>query len=322
MAAPVKDGKVWRHRVMVAGVRYTGTFPTKAHALAWEADRRVTGQSVVDKTRTCADAFREYEIKVSKDKRGYRWEAFRLAAFSESKLGAVRLADLNAAHIAAWRDERLKQVAPGSVAREMNLLSNVFSVARKEWKWITESPTTDVARPKSPPHRDRRITPDEIKAICLALGWAVDAVAAPKTKQQRIALAFLFAIETAMRAGEILGLHWHDVGAKSVNLPLTKNGDARKVPLSPRAREILALLPRSDPVFGLLPAQRDALFRKARDRAAIPNLHFHDSRAEAIWRLSKVFDVMELARVIGHRDLKSLLLYYQTDADDLADRLG
>ncbi len=30
---------------------------------------------------------------------------------------------------------------------------------------------------------------------------------------------------------------------------------------------------------------------------------------------------MELARVIGHRNLSSLLLYYQTSADDLADRL-
>lgn len=27
------------------------------------------------------------------------------------------------------------------------------------------------------------------------------------------------------------------------------------------------------------------------------------------------------ARIIGHRDVKSLLIYYETDADDLADRL-
>jgi integrase len=105
-------------------------------------------------------------------------------------------------------------------------------------------------------------------------------------------------------------------------LPVTKNGDSREVPLSLRAREILALLPRTDPVFGLESAQRDALFRKARDRAKIPNLHFHDSRSEAIWRLSKKLDVMELARVIGHRDLRSLLIYFNASADSLADKLG
>ena len=43
--------------------------------------------------------------------------------------------------------------------------------------------------------------------------------------------------------------------------------------------------------------------------------------AEATWRLSKKLDVLELARVIGHRDVRSLLLYYSTSADDLADRL-
>ena len=51
------------------------------------------------------------------------------------------------------------------------------------------------------------------------------------------------------------------------------------------------------------------------------DLHFHDSRSEAIWRLSKKLDVLELARVIGHRDVRSLMIYYQTDADTLADRL-
>jgi hypothetical protein len=30
---------------------------------------------------------------------------------------------------------------------------------------------------------------------------------------------------------------------------------------------------------------------------------------------------MELARMIGHRDLRSLLHYYNADPDDLADRL-
>ena len=87
--------------------------------------------------------------------------------------------------------------------------------------------------------------------------------------------------------------------------------------------EILSVLPRdTDTVFQLEPGTRDALFRRARDAAGVKNLHFHDSRAEAIWRLSKRLDVMELARMIGHRDLKSLMWYYQTSADELADKLG
>ncbi len=41
-----------------------------------------------------------------------------------------------------------------------------------------------------------------------------------------------------------------------------------------------------------------------------------DPEAEAVaW----LHDVLELARVIGHRDVRSLMIYYQTDADDLAE---
>jgi len=31
---------------------------------------------------------------------------------------------------------------------------------------------------------------------------------------------------------------------------------------------------------------------------------------------------MELARMIGHRDVRSLMFYFNTSADELADRLG
>jgi hypothetical protein len=41
MSQPVKNGKRWRHRIMVDGVRRTGTFDTKAAALKWEAQQRV-----------------------------------------------------------------------------------------------------------------------------------------------------------------------------------------------------------------------------------------------------------------------------------------
>lgn len=109
---------------------------------------------------------------------------------------------------------------------------------------------------------------------------------------------------------------------KAVALPRTKNGDSRDVPLSKRAREILAALPRGDgPCFALHPGTRDALWRRAVKAARIEDLHFHDSRAEAIWRLSRVFGIMDLARITGHRNCNSLQLYYNTTADELADRL-
>ena len=319
MASIKKRGDSWRARVYVNHERDSGTFPTKAQAIQWAHKREaeLTGGRLPD--NTVKDALRRYATDVAPTHRGQRWEEVKCKHLEGDPLAAVRLPALKAGDIAAYRDRRLQAVSGATVRREMNLLQSVFKRCRTEWHWLNIDPFADVERPPQPASRKRRVTQDEINRITLALGYLG---AKPETVSDRVAMAFLFAIETAMRSGEILGLQWADVGEKSVNLPLTKNGDARSVPLSLRARELLALLPRTDPVFGLDSAQRDALFRKARNRAQIPNLHFHDTRSEAIWRLSKKLDVMELARVIGHRDLKSLMIYYNASADELAEKLG
>lgn len=320
MASIRRRGSAWRAELYKDGRRESATFPTKQQAAAWAQQREAEMIGVRLPEHTVREALRRFAAEVSPKHRGHRWEVTRLVLLERDRLASVRLPALRPIHLAEWRERRLQSVSGASVRREMNLLQSVFKACRKDWGWLASDPLKDVDRPPNPASRKRRIPQDEIERITLALGYDGGA---PVTTSDRVALAFLFAIETAMRAGEILGLRWEDVGEKSVTLPMTKNGDQRRVPLSPRAREILALLPRdAATAFNLHPGTRDSLFRKARIRAAIPNLHFHDSRAEAIWRLSKRLDVMELARVIGHRDLKSLLFYYETNADDLADRLG
>lgn len=314
-----RRGKSWRVRIHVQGNRESSTFPTKVQAIAWAHQREAELVGVRLPEHIVREALERYALEVSPANKGCRWEVVRLRMLARDPLAATRLPALRGAHIGDWKERRLRVVSGASVRREMNLLQSVFKIARKEWGWLAIDPLADVTKPRSPPSRKRRIPQDQIDRVVTALGYAGGE---PETFSQRIALAFLFALETAMRSGEIIGLEWTDVGALSVRLPQTKNGDERHVPLSTKAREIIAGLPRdAGPVFGITSAQRDALFRKARDRAGVENLHFHDARAEAIWRLSKKLDVLELARVIGHRDLKSLLIYYQTSADDLAAKL-
>lgn len=315
MAVPKKvDGK-WQHRVMVKGKRTSGTFETKAAALAWEAEQRTAKTGGGATTQTCQDAFDKYEREVSKGKRGYRWEALRLAAFGRSSLGAVRMRDVDTTHIAAWRDERLKSVQGSTVQREMNLLSNVFTIARKEWKWISSSPTTDVKRPAENKPRFRRISQGEIDLMCHALGWRNKP---PTTKQQSVAAIFLFALETGMRAGEICKLRKGDVTGRVARVRDTKNGEDRDVPLSARALEIWKMAPEG---FGITPASLDALFRKARDTTPIEDMTFHDTRHEAITRLARKLHVLDLARMVGHKDIRKLMIYYNESAEDIAAKL-
>lgn len=315
-----RRGRSWRARVYVNGTRDSATFPTKAQAVAWAHQREaeLAGERLPD--HSLGEAFDRYAEEVAPSHRGERWEVLRLGLLKRDRIARVRLPSLKPSDIADWKQRRLAEVAPASVRREMTLIRQVLGVARREWGWLRDDPSADVAKPAAPPSRRRRVSAEEVDRVTLALGYDGGE---PENLSQRVALAFLFALETAMRSGEIVGLQWADVGPLSVRLPKTKNGDQREVPLSTRAREILALLPQCDgPVFGLNSAQRDALFRKARDAAQVENLTFHDSRAEAIWRLSKKLDVMELARVIGHRDLRSLMVYYATSADELAAKLG
>ena len=270
-------------------------------------------------THTCTDAFEKYEWEVSRNKRGARWEAFRLAAFCRMPLGAVKMSELDATHIAAWRDKRLLTVQGGTVTHELNLLSHVFSVARKEWKWLKASPTTDVARPKAKPPRDRRTSADEIERICFALGWDHWAVGLePKTNQQRIAVAWLFAMETGMRAGEILALEETDVSGRVAKIRMSKTEMPREVPLSPRAIERWAMVSKG---FGVTSDLLDAMFRRARDNAGVKGLTFHDSRHEAITRLARKMGVLDLARMVGHKDIRQLQVYYNATADDIASLL-
>lgn len=316
-----KRGTRWRARAapQADGHRPSASFRTRAEAAAWKMAMDAGQLEVKPGEQTLAEALNRYALEVAPTHKGARWEVIRCRSLARAAIAAKALHALSAADLSAWRDLRLTQVSAASVRREMALLGSVLDVARREWGWLKVNPLAEVRKPPSPASRKRRVSDDEVQRIQLALGYDGGP---PENASQRVALAFEFAVETAMRAGEILGLTWPNVRAKAVTLPATKNGDVRDVPLSVRAREIIALLPRdSASVFNVEPATRDALFRKARDRACIHDLHFHDSRAEAIWRLSKKLDVLELARIIGHRDIRSLMLYYQVNADDLADRL-
>jgi integrase len=335
MASISKEKTGWRVQVAVQGIRESRTFSTKAEANSWAAQReteiRTEKTTGVQRGRTVDDAFRRYEKEVSVHKRGHDKEVIRLAAIGRMVVDDVpltdwKLADVTPEVLGRWRDHRLNvdKVLGSSVNRDLNLLSHVFGSAVKEWKWLAKSPTTDVRRPADPPPRDRLYTQDEIERLCVTLGIDVDQVDPVETITQRVGVAFLFAIETAMRAGEICGLMPADISGRVATLPQTKNGTKRAVPLSSRAAALLKLLPEPEEggtVFGVTSKSLDTLFRKAKTRAAIEDTTFHDTRHLAITRLAKKLNVLDLARMVGHRDLKQLQIYYNETAEDMATRL-
>lgn len=326
MATFQKRGDRWRARVRLKGCDESKEFTTKAAAQSWalelERDIRAGAEGGLS-SRSLQDAFDRYLRDIAPGRAGSRWEEIRLGALAASTTCRLPMrkpvVEVTTAMLAAWRDQRLKEVSNGTVAREMTLLSGVFEHARREWQWIRLNPLRDVRKPKEPKARRRGVLTSEIEGVCTALGFEQEVT----TLSHQVAVAFLFAIETAMRAGEILALTHDCVHADFVHLKKSKNGDARDVALSKEAVRLLGLLPKGGTkCFTVSSASLDALFRKARDRAGCPDLHFHDSRSEAITRLSKRLDVLELARMVGHRDPRSLMFYYSKSASDIAKKLG
>lgn len=327
MATYRKRAGSWEAQVSRKGVRKSQTFPTKAEATAWalaiesEIIAEVRGEIP---NKTLAQLLERYRDEVSPTKRGCAKEVIRInTIIRDDAIVKVRLPMLTGKDFAEWRDRRLKEVSPASVNRDWNLLSAACTTAVKEWHWLASNPMTTINRPPPTKARTRRISQDEIRRLSLALGYAEDAP--PKTISGRVGAAFRFALETGMRAGEIAGLRREDVSTsrRTAHLPMTKNGEARTVPLTRTAVAIIEQMTGdSNTVFDVTTAQIDALFRKAKSAAKIEDLHFHDSRREALSRLAQKLNPFELAKVSGHRELKILLnTYYSATAEDLAAKL-
>lgn len=316
MASISKYKNKWRVQVYKNGHRASAVFALKMEAKAWAAEKEVefANGGVAATDRTVGDLLDRYLNEVSVSKKGYRYEAIKIKSWQGSLLLKVRLDDLDASHIGAWRDLRLKSVMSSSVNRELNLMSAAFTRAVKEWRWLKKNPISDIQRPKDPKHRDRRISTDEIERLCSQAGFNGAIV---ESQTHLVVAMFLFAIETGMRCGEICGLKLGDYFDDYVVIRDSKNGDSRHVALSPKAKELSALIQG----HSISPGVVSTLFRRLARRSELLDLHFHDSRHEACTRLARKLDVLDLARMIGHRDLKSLMIYYNATASDIAKRL-
>lgn len=323
----VINGK-YRARVRLKGITRTKTFSRHADAKSWATKTESLindgAQGNAARNIVFGDLLQRYVSEVTPNKRGSRSETYRINRIIKSDIAKVIVQELFAKNFATWRDNRLKEVSADSVRRELETMSAVCNIAMKEWGLLTDNPVLKITRPKISKARSRRPSEKEITDICLALGYEYGDK--PTAISARIGVIVLFAIETAMRSGEICGLSWCDidVNRRVAHLSMTKNGSSRDVPLSKKA---LALLDSvrgldKDSVFVVDDATRDTIFRRARDSMGIHDLHFHDLRREALSRMASKVGVMDLAKISGHKDIRILQnTYYAPDIGSLASLL-
>ena len=333
---PGPAGKsAWQAQIIRRGhQRQYKTFDTKAEAEAWarqiegEMDRGVFTSRAEAEATTLREALDRYERDVSSKKKSAGRERSTIAAWRTSPLGERSLASIRGKDVAnAVRGLEARGLAPNSIRIHLALLSHLFNTARTAWGMESLSNPVDLVkgqRPKLPRGRDRRLVGDEharLMTAALAYGGEIGPL-------------ITWAIETAMRRGEIAAVRWEhlDRKARVLLIPETKNGTPREVPLSRAAMAVLDekstvvlnhSLTNQDLIWSLRADSISQAFKRVCKAAGIKGLTFHDLRHEAASRLGeKAFSPLEVAAITGHKTMQMVKRYTHFRAKDFVGRMG
>ena len=90
------------------------------------------------------------------------------------------------------------------------------------------------------------------------------------------------------------------------------------VPLTRQGYKLMCSMPER---FEVDTNRASMLFCHLCNNLLIEGLQFRDARATALTLMARRMDVLTLARISRHRDLKMLLVYYRESADSISARL-
>lgn len=334
MSSIQKYDNKYRVQFRYNGKRYSKVLDTKRECRSWviteieKLNQEANEHIQLDiSTITLAEMLIRYSAEYLEIPKK-RSERIRLNKFltDNDKMVSKPLNSITKGDMREWLHRRAKEVSSTSVRKEVSILNKAYRIAINEWDFDIVNPLNGLIIPSSKPPRERYIEDWEVNSLLLQIKFE-QAIPLENIKL-RVGAAFLFSLETAMRAGEICNLEWDDISPSGLVLKVktakTRSG-IREVPLSSKARKIIeqCKLENDTPkVFRLTTAQLDANFRKYRKEAKLKGFTFHDSRATAITKLAKKLDILDLAKMVGHKDPKMLMVYYRQGAEALVDRLG
>ena len=160
-----------------------------------------------------------------------------------SKIGAQQLDKLRPSHIEAWKVElEHRGLSESTIRSAYTILRAVLDTAVRDTA-VAQNPALAVRRPRVPVTEAAYLTPDQVRSLLLA------------AKPSRYAPLFELLVNTGLRRGEALALHWSDIDldekllrvrgtlarvAGELVVTETKTPRSRRViPLSPAAERLL-----------------------------------------------------------------------------------
>jgi integrase len=341
MAYIKKRGECWRAEIRRKGHKPTyRTFDSQAEAQRWarRIETEIDSGSYVDNSAaektTLGEALKKYRKEIAAKKRHPAQENGRIDRWLRNDLCFRTLANLKGADFARYRDHRRAQGrAENTIRLELQLVSHLFEIARKEWGMEgLMNPLKNIRKPNASAARERRLEPGEYERIRAALVGSANPYAAP---------AFDLAVETSLRQGTLFALQWEwvDLDRRLVRIPVSARGAENKgvpavLPLSTRAIAVLCSLrpldadqlPIMHPTGAVLQTTPNAvrcIWKRVLPLLCIVDLRWHDLRHEAASRLfERGLHPMEVASITGHRSMQMLKRYTHLKPESLLERLG
>lgn len=318
----------WSARIRRRGHYVSRSFSTKGAAQRWA--RRVEDEIDADEYdgrpegETIGDLLKRYHQEVTHTKKGADREGRRIDQLIAHSVSQHLAMEFGPRHAREYRDERLAEVSPSTVKKELHLLSAVLKHAIREWEMDIHNPIPDIRMPSAGSNgRDRRVSWKELRKLLEA---------AKAYKNRDFADIIRIAYLTGMRQGEILGLTWEAVDLDNAIAVLrdTKNSEQRIVPLDPRVVRLLKRrLPadrRRKPQGRVFSYGTDGLrtvWHRVTRELGITDLRFHDLRHEATSRFFEMgLSPLEVSSITGHKTLGMLRRYTHLDAAALATKIA
>lgn len=233
--------------------------------------------------------------------------------------GTLTLAEVTPKLLARYKAQRRQQAKPATVNKELALVRHAFNVAMREWEWCRDNPMRRVSLEKVRNERDRWLSPEEeIRLLTHSVPWLQDIL--------------VFALNTGMRKGEILGLEWRavDLHREVLVVMKSKNGEKRTVPLNTSLVQLLkrkgAVRTKESFVFTTSCGTRiddrnltRALY-SAIKKAEITDFRFHDLRHTFATRLAQAgVDLYKVQRLLGHKSASMTQRYAHHSPESLRE---
>lgn len=312
MATVYKRGKTWWYRYQWDGQEVRRSCRTGSKADAQEAlSNALREQRRVDRggkpRHTFDEAVARFLDEYTPNLRPSSTQRYMssIEVLKEAFSGRY-LDEINATKINAFLASR--KVEDATKRRDLACLSSIFKRAIG-WEMIDRNPVVAFDKKGLGDSKKRLVflTEGEFAKIYAGLpGWARPVAA--------------IAVNTGMRAGEVLALRWADVAGGEITIRDSKIGEPRRLPMS---AEVSAQFPAQSGTASarIFPYRVDALsraFRKAADDGGFKAARFHDLRHTFASRaVQRGFDLYRVGKALGHKSPQTTQRYAHFRTEDM-----